>query len=79
MRSLLGDAFDLPFETGTWTIEAESAAALWEPLSASVPPIRSWLAGLAPARRAEVDAAYLDFLADGTLSREYVLVLGERR
>jgi SAM-dependent methyltransferase len=79
VRSLLGEDFELRFESGIWAIEAESPAALWELISASVPPVRSWLEGLEPARRAEVDAAYLDFLADGRLSREYVLVLGERR
>jgi SAM-dependent methyltransferase len=79
VSSLLGDEFELRFEAGTWAIEAESPAALWELISASVPPLRSWLAGLEPARRAEVDAAYLDFLAGGRLSREYVLVLGDRR
>jgi SAM-dependent methyltransferase len=79
VRSLLGEAFELRFERGTWVVEAESPALLWELLSTSVPPLRLWLAELGPARRAEVDAAYLEFLGSGTLHRDYVLTLGVRR
>jgi SAM-dependent methyltransferase len=78
-RSLLGETFALSFEQGTWAVEEESPAALWEMLSTSVPPLRLWLAGLEPARRAEVDVAYHEFLAGGTLDRNYVLTLGTRR
>jgi ubiquinone/menaquinone biosynthesis C-methylase UbiE len=79
VRGLLDASFDLRFEPGTWTIEAGSAEELWELVAESVPPIRHWLEGLEPARRAEVDAAYLEFLAGGKLTRTYRLVLGARR
>jgi SAM-dependent methyltransferase len=79
VRSLLGETFDLRFDQGSWSIEADSADDLWRLLSASVPPLRCWLETLEPARRRDVDAVYLEFLADGRLRREYVLVLGERR
>jgi SAM-dependent methyltransferase len=79
VRGLLDGTFELRFESGTWTIEAGSAEALWELVAQSVPTVRNWLAGLEPGRRAEVDAAYLDFLADGRLERTYRLVLGTRR
>jgi hypothetical protein len=60
-------------------INTESAEALWELLSSSTPPLRPWLDGLEPARWVEAEAAYLEFLAGGTLSRDYVLVAGVRR
>ena len=79
VRGLLADSFELRFESGTWTIRAESPAALWKLLSASVPPMRRWLEGLDPVKRADVEAAYVDFFAGGKLVRSYVLVLGTRR
>ena len=78
-RGLLGGSFELSFESGMWVIEAESAAALWTLLGTSVPPVRHWLEGLHPARRAEVDAAYHEFLDGGRLSRDYVLIQGIRQ
>jgi ubiquinone/menaquinone biosynthesis C-methylase UbiE len=78
-RALLGDAFELEFETGEWRIEADSGEALWELASTSMPPLRAWLAGLDAAARARAERVYLEALASGVLEREYVLVLGARR
>jgi ubiquinone/menaquinone biosynthesis C-methylase UbiE len=78
-RELLGAAFDLELQTGTWRAEADSGEALWEMLSSSMPPLRAWLAEQSAEARAHADRVYLDFLASGTLEREYVLVLGTRR
>ena len=79
VRALLGDAFDLEFETGDWRVEAESGEALWELASTSMPPLRAWLAGLDDATRAKAERVYLAALAPGVLEREYLLVLGRRR
>ena len=79
VRALLGDAFGLTFEKGTWRIEAESGEALWEMLSSSMPPLRAWLATADDATRSHAEQVYRDFLAQGILEREYVLVLGTRR
>jgi len=79
VRKLLGDAFDLELQTGTWRIEADSGAALWELVSTSMPPLRAWLAEQTEEVRARAEEVYLDYLASGVLARDYVLVLGTRR
>jgi SAM-dependent methyltransferase len=79
IRRLLGDAFDLELQSGTWRIEADSAQELWEFVSTSMPPLRAWLAAVDDERRAHAERVYLDFLAPGVFERDYVLVLGERR
>jgi ubiquinone/menaquinone biosynthesis C-methylase UbiE len=79
VRALLGEAFELEFQMGVWRVEAESAEALWELASTSMPPLRAWLAGLDDAARARAELVYLEFLAPGVLEREYVLVQGVRR
>jgi ubiquinone/menaquinone biosynthesis C-methylase UbiE len=79
IRRLLGDAFELELEAGTWRIEAESAEMLWELCSTSMPPLRAWLATVDDDARARARDVYVDFLEPGVLEREYVLVLGTRR
>jgi SAM-dependent methyltransferase len=79
VRVLLGDAFDLELQTGDWRIEADSGAALWELVSTSMPPLRSWLVEQCDEVRARAEHVYLDHLASGVLARNYVLVLGTRR
>jgi SAM-dependent methyltransferase len=79
IRRLLGDTFDLELETGTWRVEAESAEALWELFSTSMPPLRAWLASADGDARGHARRVYVDFLAPGVLEREYVLILGTRR
>jgi ubiquinone/menaquinone biosynthesis C-methylase UbiE len=78
VRELLGHAFELRFQTGDWLVE-DTPAALWNLVSSSAPPLRNWLESLAPAKRDEVEQAYLRFFAKGELRRPYVLVLGRRR
>jgi ubiquinone/menaquinone biosynthesis C-methylase UbiE len=79
VRDLLGDAFELELQSGEWRVEAESAEALWELLSNSMPPLRSWLAEQSEEARAHANGVYLEFLDSGVLEREYVLILGTRR
>jgi SAM-dependent methyltransferase len=79
VRGLLGDTFDLNFEAGRWSVEAGSAAELWELVSNSMPPLRAWLVSVDDAARDRAERVYLDSLADGSLEREYRLVTGVRR
>jgi SAM-dependent methyltransferase len=78
VREQLGDSFDLRFGAGEWLVEGEPEA-LWDLVSTSMPPVRAWLGTLEPARRDEVEQAYLRFFANGELRRPYLLVLGRRR
>jgi ubiquinone/menaquinone biosynthesis C-methylase UbiE len=79
VRALLGDAFELEFQTGDWRIEAGSGEELWELASTSMPPLKAWLAEQSPEARQRAEQVYLDYLAPGVLERTYVLVLGTRR
>jgi SAM-dependent methyltransferase len=79
VRELLGDTFELELQTGIWRIEAESGDALWELVSTSMPPLRSWLLAADAATRAHAERVYREFLEPGVFEREYVLVLGTRR
>jgi len=79
VRELLGDAFDLEFQTGEWRVEAGSAEELWEFASTSMPPLRTWLAEQSAEVRARAERVYLEYLSSGVLARKYVLVLGTRR
>jgi ubiquinone/menaquinone biosynthesis C-methylase UbiE len=79
VRKLLGDAFDLEFQTGQWRVEADSGEELWELASTSMPPLRAWLAEQDEEGRARAEKVYLEALASGVLARNYVLVLGTRR
>jgi ubiquinone/menaquinone biosynthesis C-methylase UbiE len=79
VQVLLGASFDLEFQTGEWRIEADSSAELWELVSTSMPPLRTWLAEQSDEGRARAEEVFLDYLAPGLLERSYVLVLGTRR
>jgi ubiquinone/menaquinone biosynthesis C-methylase UbiE len=79
VRKLLGDSFDLEFQTGEWRIEAASGEDLWELASTSMPPLRAWLAEQTDEARRHAEQVYLDYLESGTLERNYLLVLGTRR
>jgi SAM-dependent methyltransferase len=79
LHELLGEAFELELQRGTWRIEAGSGEELWELVSTSMPPLRAWLASVDDEARAQADRVYLEYLATGVFERNYVLVLGERR
>ena len=79
LRALIGAAFELELEGGTWRVEADSGEALWELVSTSMPPLRAWLASVDEQAQAHAERVYVDFLASGVLARDYVLVLGTRR
>jgi hypothetical protein len=48
-------------------------------LSSSMPPLHAWLDSVDDETRTQAECVYLDHLAPGVLSREFVLVLGTRR
>jgi SAM-dependent methyltransferase len=77
-RRLLPE-LDLSFDRGEWVLEAGSAEELWGILSASVPPLKAWLDTLDPHSRQQIGNEYVQFLGEGRLRREYVLILGTRR
>ena len=79
LHELLAEAFELELQTGTWRIEAGSAAELWELVSTSMPPLRAWLASIDDEARSRAERVYLDYLSPGVFARDYVLVLGTRR
>jgi len=76
--ALLGDAFELELQAGTWRIEADSGEALWELVSTSMPPLRAWLMEQTNDVRARAEEVYLEYFESGVFVRSYVLVLGTR-
>jgi SAM-dependent methyltransferase len=79
LLGLLGAAFELELQTGEWRIQADTGAELWELVSTSMPPLRSWLVQQTDDVRARAEQVYLDYLAPGVLARTFVFVLGTRR
>jgi SAM-dependent methyltransferase len=78
VSDLLPD-FELRFHRGESTIAAASNDECWQLLSTSVPPLKAWLDTLDDAGRADAEREYLALIADGALTREYILVTGDRR
>jgi SAM-dependent methyltransferase len=79
LDDLLGAGFDLELQSGEWRIEAGSGTELWELVSTSMPPLRSWLVEQTDEVQAHAEEVYLDYFASGVFARTYVLVLGTRR
>lgn len=79
VRALLGEAFDLELLSGEWRIEMGSGGELWELVSTSMPPLRTWLAEQTDRAREHAERVYLYHLESGVLERNYLLVLGTRR
>jgi SAM-dependent methyltransferase len=78
VEGLLGNEFDLRFESGEWRVEG-TPAELWELVSTSAPPFKAWLDRVDEREREATRRAYLDFFAPGYVRREYALILGARR
>jgi hypothetical protein len=78
VRGLFPEA-TLSFERGESSISAASANDCWQLLSKSVPPLKAWLDTLGPGERESAGREYKQLLGDGSLTREYVLILGTRR
>ena len=85
VQTLLGEWFELALEQHTSTYRAPSGQAYWELYSASYGPTKT-LADSLGERREELRRAWVEFFetnyrADGEIAhtREYLLVVGERR
>lgn len=85
VRELLGQAFDLRFETGTTVLRAPSGEAVWDLFVTGYGPTRALAASLDPERRKGLKQ---DFIAyhDGfrtelgvAMPREYLLTIGVRK
>ncbi len=85
VRQLLGDGFDLQFETGTTVLRVPSGRAVWELFVTGYGPTRALAANLDPERRAGLER---DFIAyhDGfrtelgvAMPREYLVTIGIRK
>jgi SAM-dependent methyltransferase len=85
VRELLGDAFDLRFETGTSYYRERDGHAAWETFSTGYGPTKMLAAALEPDRRAALERDFVAF-HDGFPSelgicvpRTYRVTLGVRR
>jgi SAM-dependent methyltransferase len=85
VRELLGDAFELEFEEHVSTLRVPSGEDYWELFSTSYGPTKV-LADSLGDRREELHRAWVEFFeteyrANGEIAhtREYLLVVGERR
>jgi ubiquinone/menaquinone biosynthesis C-methylase UbiE len=85
VRQLLGDWFDVEIDRGISTFRVPSGEDYWELFSTSYGPTKT-LADSLGERRAEFRAAWVDFFESNyrecdevAHTREYLLVLGERR
>lgn len=85
LDELLGAAYDLTIERGTWFIEGASGEEVWKFWSRSAPPFKAMVAQMNDETREAFHQAYVEycesFPAGGGVAvpREYLLVLGERR
>ena len=85
LRQLLGDAFDLRFETGTTVLRVPSGRAVWELFATGYGPTKALAASLDPERRASLER---DFIAyhEGfqtelgiAMPRDYLVTIGVRK
>ncbi|SFC13037.1 Ubiquinone/menaquinone biosynthesis C-methylase UbiE [Polaromonas sp. OV174] len=85
VKQLLGDAFELRFETGTTVLRAPSGLAVWELFSAGYGPTKALAASLEPERR---DSLKRDLIAfhEGfkselgvAMPRDYLVSIGVRK
>jgi ubiquinone/menaquinone biosynthesis C-methylase UbiE len=85
IRELLGDWFELELEEHVSTLQLPSGEAYWNLFSTSFGPTRTLADSLGDRReelhRARVDFFEANYRADGEIvhTREYLLVVGERR
>ncbi|HZT92800.1 MAG TPA: class I SAM-dependent methyltransferase [Gaiellaceae bacterium] len=80
VRALLGDAFELTFETRVNVARYPSAEAYWQDMVRNYGPTKVLHASLGD-RGDELHAAWNDFFGDGAVEhrRPYLLVSGRRR
>jgi SAM-dependent methyltransferase len=86
VEQLLGDAFELSFETRTSTDSSESGESFWQFYVANFGPVKTLAGMLDDDRREELHRAWVDFFetnyrTNGGIAypREWLLVLGSRQ
>ena len=84
-RELLGDAFELQFETHESPLVHDSGEGVWQLFSGSYGPTKVLAESLDDERREELHRSFADFheqhRVDGgiRMARRYLLILGRRR
>jgi SAM-dependent methyltransferase len=82
---LLGNAFDLKFETGTTTLRVPSGQAAWDLFIAGFGPTKTVAASLEPARRADYTRDFIEYHErfrgelGVAMPREYLVTVGIKR
>ena len=85
VRRLLGDAFELKFETGVTTLRMPSGQAAWKLFVKSYGPTKALAAGCTPERRLQLEHDFIAFHDQyrGELGvdmpRTYLVVIGTRK
>jgi SAM-dependent methyltransferase len=85
VRELLGDAFDLKFETGVTTLRLPSGKAAWNVFVEGYGPTKTVAAACEPERRKELERdfiAYHETFAGDlgvAMPRQYLVTIGVRR
>jgi len=85
VRELLGEAFDLKFETGVTTLRRPSGKAVWDLFVAGYGPTKSLAASLDAERRRQLQADFAAFHdahrneIGVAMPREYLVTIGIRR
>jgi len=85
VRALLGNTFDLKFETGTTTLRVPSGQAAWDLFIAGFGPTKTVAATLEPRRRAEFTRDFIKFHErfrgelGVAMPREYLVSVGVKR
>lgn len=71
--------FEISFERGRATIDADSPDACWELLSTSIAPLKTWLESLDDEGRENGRREYTAVLDGNGFTRDYLLTLGTKR
>ncbi len=85
VRALLGNAFDLKFETGTTTLRVTSGQAAWDMFIAGFGPTKTVAASLEPGRREAYTRDFIEFHErfrgelGVAMPREYLVTVGIKR
>jgi SAM-dependent methyltransferase len=85
IQALLGNAFELKFETGTTTLRVPSGQAAWDLFIAGFGPTKTVAASLEPGRRADFTRDFIEYHErfrgelGVAMPREYLVTVGIER